>query len=80
MNSNKIMKQFHAIFGIFMVFFYLGTAIFLLFYADRWFTIDPAMVMIISVAFILFGINRAYQSYKDIKKLFFSRETDEDDY
>jgi hypothetical protein len=80
MNSNRIMQQFHAIFGIFMVFFYLGTAIFLLFYADRWFTIDPAMEMIISIAFILFGINRAYQSYKDIKRLFFSKEIDDDTY
>ena len=61
-----------------MVFFYLSTAVFLLFYADRWFSIDPALEIIISVAFIIFGISRSIQTYKNIKRLFFTKETDDD--
>jgi len=61
-----------------MVFFYLLTAVFLLFYADRWFSIDPALKIIISVAFIIFGISRSIQTYKNIKRLFFTKETDDD--
>lgn len=78
MDSNRIVQQFHAIFEVFMVFFYLGTAIFLLFYADRWFSIDPALEIIISVAFFIFGITRSIQTYKNIKRLFFTKETDDD--
>lgn len=79
MYVNRMMRQFRAIFGLFMVFFYLGTAIFLLFYADRWFALDKAMIVIISIAFIIFGTYRAYLSYKEIKRLFFTKGVDDDD-
>ena len=38
MNNNKILQQFHAMFGVFMVIFYLGAGIFMLFFADKIFT------------------------------------------
>ena len=79
MYVNRMMRQFRAVFGLFMVFFYLGTAIFLIFYSRQMVTLDPAMVVIIS-RFQFFGTYRAYQSYKEIKRLFFSKEVDDDTY
>ena len=55
MNSNRILQQFHAMFGIFMVMFYIGVGIFLLFFADM-FNIDKAIRGIIGSTFMLYGI------------------------
>lgn len=78
MNSNRIMQQFHAIFGIFFVLFYIGTAVFLFFFSDM-FSIDPALRMIVGVSFLLYGIYRAFKSYSDLKNLFKPREDDEEE-
>lgn len=77
MTPSKFSQQFHAIFGYFMVLFYIGVALFLIFYADKWFNIDPAMTGIISVAFIIYGLYRLYVSVRDFKKLFLSKDDDE---
>lgn len=77
MNNDRISKQFHAVFGIFMVFFYLGVGIFLLFFADM-FTIDKALLTIIGGAFILMGLYRIYSTYRNITKAF-SRENEDDE-
>ncbi len=77
MNNNRISKQFVAIFGIFMVCFYLGVGILLFLYADR-FTIDKALLRIIGGAFILMGLYRIYSTYKKITEAF-SPEKDEDE-
>lgn len=78
MNGNKIMQQFHAMFGIFMVVFYIGIGVFMLFYADRMFVIDKAIRMIMGSTFLFFGIYRIFVSYKQIREAFFTSDNDED--
>lgn len=73
MNNNKILQQFHAVFGIFMVMFYIGVGIFLLFYA-KMFNIDKAMRVIIGSTFIFYGVYRIYVTYKQIKEAFFTKD------
>lgn len=78
MNSNKILQQFHAMFGVFMVMFYIGIGIFLLFYASRMFNIDKAIRVIMGSTFFLYGIYRIFVSYKQIRESFFSGNDDEE--
>jgi len=40
MDNNRILQQIYAIFGIFMVMFYIGGGIFFLFFADRYFNLN----------------------------------------
>ena len=77
MNSNRMLQQFHAIFGIFMVVFYLGISIFLFFFA-KMFKIDQALRVIIGSTFILLGIYRITVTYRQIKQAFFTKENDEE--
>jgi len=77
MNNNRIAEQFHAIFGIFMVFFYLGVGTFLILTSDR-FMIDKALLRLIGGAFILMGLYRIYSTYKKITRAF-SKENEEDE-
>jgi len=76
--DNRFSKQFHAIFGIFMVCFYLGIGIFLLFFADRYFVIDKALRGIVGVPFILYGLYRIYRTYIQLVEAF-SPEKEEDE-
>ncbi len=78
MNGNKIMQQFHAMFGIFMVAFYIGIGVFMLFYADRMFVIDKAIRVIMGSTFLFFGVYRIFVSYKQIREAFFNRDSDEE--
>lgn len=78
MNSNKILQQFHAMFGVFMVVFYIGIGIFMLFLADRMFMIDKAIRVIMGSSFLFFGIYRIFVSYKQIREAFFTNGNDED--
>jgi prolipoprotein diacylglyceryltransferase len=79
MNDNKIMKQMTAIFSLFMVFFYLGVGIFLIFFFDsKQSIISKPVVTIFGVFCIFYGLYRAYTTYVSIVKLFF-RHQDEDD-
>ena len=75
MNSNRILQQFHAMFGIFMVMFYIGVGIFLLFFADM-FNIDKAIRGIIGSTFILYGIYRIFVTYKQIVNAFIKKDDD----
>lgn len=77
MNDNKIMKQMTAIFGLFMVFFYLGVGIFLIFFFNAEQSILGKPVFIIFGVFCIFyGLYRAYTTYVSIVKLFFRHEDD----
>lgn len=78
MNGNKIMQQFHAMFGIFMVAFYIGIGVFMLFYADRMFVIDKAIRVIMGSTFLFFGVYRIFVSYKQIREAFFNRDSEEE--
>lgn len=77
--SNIIMKQVHVIFEVFAVLFYFATIIFLAFFSDKWFDIDPAMKVIICVSFGLWGTNRAFQTYKHVKQYIILKQDDDDD-
>ncbi len=78
MNENKLMNQVTAIFGLFMVLFYLGVGIYLIFFFNRTY-MDKAVLVIVGSSFILYGIYRAFRSFNRIKELFFGNEKDEDD-
>lgn len=78
MNGNKISRQIHAIFGIFMVVFYIGIGIFLLVFAERRFIIDKAIRGIIGWTFLLYGLFRIYLTYKQIVEAFFSKSDKEE--
>ena len=78
MNNNKILQQFHAMFGVFMVAFYIGIGLFMLFYAERFFVIDKAMRVIMGSTFLFFGIYRIFVSIQQIRDSFFTRNKDEE--
>ncbi len=74
-NGNKLMQNFHIFFGLLMVMFYLGAGIFLLFFADI-FNIDRAVRGIIGTSFLIYGIFRAWTTYKQVKDTYFSGDDD----
>jgi hypothetical protein len=78
MGGHKIMQQFHAMFGVFMVMFYVGIGLFMLVIADKYFVIDKAIRVIMGSTFLFFGIYRAFVSYKQIREAFFTRDADEE--
>jgi len=77
MNSNRMLQQFYAMFGIFMVMFYLGVGIALLFFL-KMFNIDQALRVIIGSTFLLLGIYRITVTYRQIKQFFFTKENEEE--
>jgi len=78
MNENKLMKQVNAIFGIFMVIFYLGVGVYLIFFFKNDFgeksDINKAAVGLIGGTFIFYGLYRAFSTYNKIVKLFFRHD------
>ncbi len=77
MNSNRMLQQFHAMFSVFMVVFYLGFGIFFLFFA-KMFYIDQAIKVIMGATFVFYGIYRITVTYKQIIKAFFTSEDEEE--
>jgi hypothetical protein len=69
MNDNKMMQKISAIFSVFMVMFYLGAGIYLIFFFKS--TLNSAVIGLFGGALILYGLFRAYTSYVNIVKLFF---------
>ena len=78
MNENRIMQQISAIFSVFMVLFYIGIGFYLIFYFKSTF-IDRAVIVIIGSTFFFYGLYRAFRSYVQIRKVFFSSENVDDD-
>jgi hypothetical protein len=78
MNNNKILLQFHAMFGVFMAMFYIGGGIFFMFFADRYFNANKAIWGITGGTFLLYGAYRIYVSYKQIVAAFFTKDREED--
>jgi len=77
MESNRLLKQIGAVFGVFMVFFYVGIGIYLAFFFDMS-TLDKPVLVIIGVAFIILGLYRAYRSYQKIIEAFFTDDSEEE--
>jgi hypothetical protein len=76
MSENKLMQQVIAIFSLFMVIFYLGVGIFLIFYSGLSY-LDKAVRIIMGSTFIFYGLYRAYRSYVKIVEVFFTDDNDE---
>ncbi len=77
MDNNKLMQQISAIFGIFMVFFYLGLGIFMMFFFRNT-TLDRAVLVIFGSVLIFYGLYRAYRTYVIIVNLFFRHKDDDE--
>jgi succinate dehydrogenase hydrophobic anchor subunit len=76
MNDNRLMQQVTAIFSTFMVLFYLGFGIFLVFYFNMSY-LDKSVRIIVGSAFIFYGLYRAYRSYVQIVEVFFTKDEDD---
>ena len=75
MNSQRMMDQVTAVFGIFMTAFYIGVGIYMAFYAKL--NIDVAIKNLVAYPFMLFGIYRGFRTYQKIRDLFFKKSDDE---
>ncbi len=72
------MRQMGAIFSAFMVFFYLGIGIYLIFFFDtRLTTLQKPVLVIFGSVCIFYGLYRAYATYVNIVNLFFKPDDDE---
>ena len=76
MNENRLVQQMTAIFSTFMVLFYLGFGIYLVFFFKMSY-LDKAVRVIIGSAFIFYGLYRAYRSYVQIVEVFFTKDEDD---
>jgi len=75
MNGNRMLQQITAIFSTFMVFFYLGVGIYLIFYANLIY-LDKALRVIMGSTFLFYGSYRAFRSYIKIIEVFFTKDDD----
>ncbi len=73
MSGNRLMQQVVAIFSSFMVLFYFGVGIYLIFYFDGS-TLDKSIRVLMGSTFIFYGIYRAFRAYVKIKEVFFTEE------
>lgn len=78
MNENKIMQQITAIFSVFMVFFYLGVGIYMIFFFKNS-MMDRSVLVIFGSVLIFYGVYRAYRAYVSIVDLFFRRDREDTD-
>jgi hypothetical protein len=78
MNSNRMMEQVMAVFNVFMVLFYLGVGVYIVFFFN-FTTIDKALRVILGSAFIFYGLYRAVRTIANLKELFFSKSGKEEE-
>jgi len=73
MDNKNLLNRVGTIFGAFMVFFYLGLAIFVVFssYLDH---VDKPIRVLLGVPLFIYGIYRIFFSYSKIKENFFSND------
>jgi hypothetical protein len=81
MNESRLMQQVVAIFSVFMVFFYLGVGLFLIFYSDLSTIAKPVRVLLGST-FLFYGLYRGFRAYLKIVEAFFRKDNndEEDEY
>jgi hypothetical protein len=73
MDGNKLMQQMTAVFSVFMVVFYLGVGIYLIFYMN-FSTLQRPVLVIMGSSFIFYGVYRAIRAFVKIKEVFFSND------
>mgnify|MGYP006911573244 FL=1 len=78
MDENKTVEQVNAIFGLFMVFFYIGVGAYLLFFFNSDY-LDKPIRIIVGSSFLLFGVFRGFRTYFKIVELFFSGRKNKND-
>jgi len=78
MDNNRLMNQITAIFSIFMVLFYIGIGIYLIFFFNRTY-LDRPVLVIMGSTFIFYGLYRAFRTYRKIVELFFRSENEDED-
>jgi hypothetical protein len=78
MDNNKIMKQVTAIFSLFMVFFYLGGGIYLIFFFKNTY-LDKSVLVLMGSVFVFYGLYRAFRTYVSIVDLFFRKDKDDEE-
>jgi len=71
------MQQVMAIFSIFMVFFYIGIGVYLVFFPNFSY-LDKSVLILFGSAFFFYGLYRAYRAYVKIVEVFFTKEDDEE--
>ncbi len=71
------MQQVTAIFSTFMVFFYLGVGVFLIWFSDLSY-LDKAVRNIMGFTFLFYGSYRAYRAYIKIVELFFTKNNEDE--
>jgi hypothetical protein len=77
MNENRLMQQVVAIFSLFMVIFYLGVGILLIFFTNFSY-LDKAIRVIMGSTFIFYGLYRAYRAYVKIVEVFFTKDNSDE--
>jgi hypothetical protein len=77
MDGNRLMQQVTTIFSTFMVVFYIGVGVFLIFYSNFSY-LDKSVRVIIGSSFIFYGLYRAYGAYVKIVEVFFTKEGDDE--
>ncbi len=78
MSDNRIFQQVQAMFGVFMVVFYLGVGIFLLFFSKEMFNIDRSIRGIIGGTLLFYGLYRVFTTYKQISEAFFNKNKNDE--
>ncbi len=78
MDENRTVEQVNAIFGLFMVLFYIGVGTYLLFFFNSDY-LDKSIRVIVGSSFLLFGVYRAFRTYFKIVELFFSGRKNKND-
>jgi len=77
MSGGKMYDKVFAIFGVFMVFFYIGLGVFIIFH-PLLNHLDKALRLLFGITLIIYGIYRIMYSYNKIKKSFFSKDDDDE--
>jgi hypothetical protein len=76
MSERRLMQQVMAIFSLFMVVFYTGVGVFLIWYTELS-TIDKPVRVILGSAFLLYGLFRGFRAWGKIKEAYFTKNDDE---
>ena len=73
LDSNNMFRRIKIIFGIFMVFFYLGFGLFFIF-APLFEYIEEVIRVIFGGALAIYGIARAIRTYEQVREEFFIKK------
>ena len=77
LDSNNLFRRIKIIFGIFMIFFYLGFGLFFIF-APLFEHIDMIIRVIFGAALSIYGLARAVRTYEQIREEFFMSKSMKD--